>query len=439
VIDSAWLRGEWLRIAILLAAALLFGLLTGLWGYAGFGALAIWLTVHGREFVRFARWAVHPLSRPDNRTDAWQVPTARLYRAIRGSRSRSARLIAELRSLTALAEALPDAAVVVRTSGEIEAYNVAAQALLGLTTRDRGNNLVSLLRHPAVTALLSSRGGSDLVELVLPRYPSRNLEMRRIEIDSRRYLVLVRDITQLNRLLSMRQDFVANVSHELRTPLTVILGYLEAMEDPQLDADERRALVDRMRAPANRMKALVDDLLLLTRLESSPTPALDDLAPIDVGALITDIVTDAKQLSGGRHKFNLDIDRTLLIRGLRSELYSAFANLITNAVRYSPDGGAIDITWQPGDGGTAHFSVRDHGVGIAAEHISRITERFYRVDLASSRVRGGTGLGLAITKHVLKRHDSTLEVESRLGSGSRFSCNFPARLTITRSEHKELA
>jgi len=241
--------------------------------------------------------------------------------------------------------------------------------------------------------------------------------------------VLARDVTQLNRLLTMRQDFVANVSHELRTPLTVILGYLESMEDDTLDPAQLRRLLERLRAPAKRMKVLVDDLLLLTRLESSPKPSQTEVDLVAVAPMLEAIAAEARQISNGRHRITVEADPVLKLRGSEFELHSAFSNLISNAVRYSPDGGDIAVRWFATEGG-AHFEVEDHGMGIPEQHLGRITERFYRVDLSGSRARGGTGLGLAIVKHVLLRHGATLGVRSELNKGSVFYCDFPLLLHV---------
>jgi len=421
---------ELLRIGALVVLSIVLGFAFDAWGTAVAIAMGLWIAWHTRQFLQFARWTRHPLARPENDAFPWERPVTRLYRSLGAGRARTHRLLERLRDLTDVTRALPDGAVVIRRNGEIETFNEAAAALFGLTARDRGNNLVSLVRHPALSALVLARAPEALIEMALPKQPERRLEVRRIDFDTHLSLLLARDVTQLNRLLSMRQDFVANVSHELRTPLTVVLGYLESLEDESMEAAEIRVVLDRMRQPARRMKALVDDLLLLTRLESSPTPAATDLSIVRVEALLKSIIDDATALSGGRHEFLLDAEPDLAIWGLEPELHSAFSNLVTNAVRYSPDGGLIRISWHRTPAG-ASFDVEDPGLGIAPEHLSRITERFYRVDLAGARVRGGTGLGLAITKHVLKRHGSTLRVASELGRGSRFGCTFPAGAIVS--------
>jgi len=294
---------------------------------------------------------------------------------------------------------------------------------LGLSARDVGQNFVSLVRNPEIAALVNGQAAEGLVEITAT-HSDLQLEVRRIDIDETRMLILARDVSQLNRLLSMRQDFVANVSHELRTPLTVILGYLESLDDESLDQEQLRGLIARLRSPAKRMKVLVDDLLLLTRLESSPKPSQTDVDMVAVAPMLESIVAEARQISNGQHRITLDADPTLRLRGSEFELHSAFSNLVGNAVRYSPAGGDILVRWFATEAGP-RFEVEDHGMGIPAQHLTRITERFYRVDLSGSRARGGTGLGLAIVKHVLKRHDATLGVQSELNKGSLFFCVFP--------------
>jgi two-component system, OmpR family, phosphate regulon sensor histidine kinase PhoR len=425
---------EWTRLVLLAIVALLVGAVFHAWGSAIALVLAIWIVMQAREFLRFVYWSRHPLQRPDISSDLWQDPAERLFRTYRASRRRTRNILTQLRYLRSAAEALPDGAVLIKHSGEIEMYNVAAQSLLGLSRSDAGQNLVSLVRSPPLTALIDGQVPDGLIEIAT-MHSDRRLEIRRIDVDPQRILILARDVTQLNRLLSMRQDFIANVSHELRTPLTVIRGYLESLDDPNLDPKHLHELVKRLRSPAERMQVLVDDLLLLTRLESSPKPGRSDVAPVAVAALVQTIAAEARQLSNGRHRITVSADPELKVRGVESELHSAFANLIGNAIRYSPDGGDIDIRWYTTPAGP-RFEVSDHGVGIPLEHLNRITERFYRVDLPGSRARGGTGLGLAIVKHVLKRHDATLGISSEPGKGSVFSCVFPVQQAESASDAK---
>ncbi len=429
---------EWLVIAALGLAALLLGALTGYWSLMALIAVSIWLLIQHRELRALARWAERPLRRPDNQLESWQILSDRLYRTLRRSRRRTERAVQRFRSLQTLTNALPDAAVIIDRTGEIDSFNGAAEQCLRLKPADRGANLAALVRQPEFVALIKSKRADGLVEFASPFEDDRRLEARRIQIDDDYALMLVRDVTQLNRLLTMRQDFVANVSHELRTPLTVVVGYLETMASEDLDAETIRELLGKLESPTSRMRALVEDLLLLSRLEASPQPADSELDPIDMPTLVRGCVSEARVLSQGRHQFQVDCDRAIRLLGVENEIYSATLNMIINAVRYSPDGGVISIRWERHDSG-ARLSVADQGIGIAPEHLQRITERFYRVDLAKSRVRGGTGLGLAIVKHVLKRHRSALQVTSELGAGSTFFSDFPAAQLVVSTHHRQEA
>jgi len=432
---------EVLRITLFLGIAVVLGLATEQTGWCLLVAVTLWSLFHFREYLKFAHWAAHPLRRPDELVSAWRTPVENLYRVLRTARHRSHRLLHELRRFQRTYDAIPDGAVIISAQGQIEKLNKAATLLLGVTRFDLGQNLVSLVRHPELVSLIKGRVENDIIEVTLNGEQERHLEIRRIDLgrpsesddNQDRYLILVRDVTELNRLLTMRQDFIANVSHEIRTPLTVIMGYLETLSDNTLNETDMRAVLHRITSPANRMKALVEDLSLLTRLESSPIPDMDALDRIDVVSMLKELVAQAGHLSRGKHRIILNAE-PIQIFALETELHSAFNNLITNAVRYSPDGGEIDVLWVATPDGV-RFEIIDQGIGIPSEHLERITERFYRVDFASARVKGGTGLGLAIVKHVLKRHNSSLQVTSIPGEGSRFWCDFPQQHIAAKSKH----
>jgi two-component system phosphate regulon sensor histidine kinase PhoR len=417
-------RQELLLAMALLTVAVLAGWLTGELGWFLFGAALLWIITQHRQRSALIRWSERPLARPTNEMEPWQVLAYRLYRSINRARQRHHETLSQFRTLRSITDVLPDAAVIVDANGSIENLNIAAQKMLRLTPSDVGNQFGSLVREPEFNALLKGQIDGDLAEFSSPFGAEVRFEARRIEMGPERAMILVRDVTELNRLLSMRQDFIANVSHELRTPLTVIVGYIETLMNEDLDPETSKELVGKLLSPTTRMRALVDDLLLLTRLESSPSPSPEELVPVDMGVIINAISADARMLSGGRHLVEVDASSQAQVLGIDSELHSACLNLVTNAVRYSPDGGRIHIDWRPTEAGMM-FAVTDEGMGIPKEHLFRITERFYRVDLAQSRVRGGTGLGLAIVKHVLKRHNTELQVTSELGKGSTFFCVFP--------------
>jgi two-component system phosphate regulon sensor histidine kinase PhoR len=414
---------DWYRLALLTAVALLVGWLIAAPGYALFLGAVVVIAWQHRQFALLTRWVERPLRSPGPPDTPWQRVALRLHRALRRARRRSRRAIEQLHDVRNVTRALPDAAVVIDGEGAIIDFNDAARGMLRLTRADRGRSLAALLRHPDVVELLAERATTRIVEIASPFADQQRLELRRFAAGEDYDLILVRDVSQLNRLLSMRQDFVANVSHELRTPLTVLIGYLETADDSLGDA-ELRELVAKLRSPTRRMQLLVDDLLLLTRLEANPPPAEDDLQVLEMRVVIDRAIEDALALSRGAHEIHRHIKTDAKLLGIESEIHSALSNLLTNAVRYSPDGGRIDVSWSNDEHG-AILEARDQGMGIAPEHLKRLTERFYRVDLAGERARGGTGLGLAITKHVLQRHDSSLMIESEVGRGSRFYCVFP--------------
>jgi two-component system phosphate regulon sensor histidine kinase PhoR len=322
--------------------------------------------------------------------------------------------------------AMPDGTVVLDPNRAIEWWNPAAQRLLSLNyPGDVGRRIGNLVRHPAFQAYLEKGNFKRAVEIPAPGNDAVTLALRMVPYGKNRTLLTVRDITRLRYLERVRQDFVANVSHELRTPLTVISGYLESMAE---DADELpprwRRTLEAMRAQAERMGRIVTDLLTLSRLEADHR--MSNPEPVDMGAVVDRVCAEARALSGEQvHRIDCQADRGLWLLGDEGELHSLVSNLVFNAVRYTPAGGSIVITWAA-DAEGARLAVRDTGIGIAQQHIPRLTERFYRVDVGRSRDQGGTGLGLAIVKHILARHRGRLEIESEPGKGSLFCCRFPA-------------
>jgi len=254
------------------------------------------------------------------------------------------------------------------------------------------------------------------------------LSIKLIPYGGNKRLLISRDITQFKRIEAMRRDFVANVSHELRTPLTVVSGFVENLEDmPDLNQDSARRALQLMAEQTRRMDSLVADLLTLSRLESEQSPLREET--VDIKGLLNEVYQNGKLLSGGLHPMQLEIASAANLLGNRDELHSAFGNLVSNAIRYTPEGGAILLRWFE-RGGQPVFSVQDSGIGIAAQHIPRLIERFYRVDRSRSRETGGTGLGLAIVKHIAMRHQAKLEVLSEEGNGSTFLLVFPAKRAL---------
>ena len=386
---------------------------------------------------KFHSWMSRPLATPDDKLGAYYRPAKQLHTSLLATRKRTRNLVHAAQKYKSITNDLPDALVILDDRMTIESVNLSATALLGLTPKDVGKPIATLIRHPDAQVLFKSdvedMGWADIPS---PVSSDISLELRLFRFSEHEKMLMARDVSDTSRLLAVRQDFIANVSHELRTPLTVLIGYIESLHSDELDRNTLLEVVRRLDAPAQRMKSLVDDLLTLTRLESSPTPELSSLSEIDGQSLIITIVEEARAFATIHHRITVDAESAVSVRGVHSELHSAFLNLVTNAIRYSPEGGEIVIKWYQHNG-NARFSVQDEGVGIATQHISRLTERFYRVDPTSLRIPGGTGLGLAIVKHVLKRHQSSLNVQSQLGQGSTFYCDLPKiKIKEQKSEHE---
>jgi two-component system phosphate regulon sensor histidine kinase PhoR len=321
------------------------------------------------------------------------------------------------------AQALPDGVVMLDADDRIEWCNDAAAAL-GLDPRaDVGQAIGNLVRAPEFIEYLAARDGASPVRVAIG---ASLFSLQLVPYGDSQRLLLARDVTQAERVETMRRDFVANVSHELRTPLTVLVGFLETIRDLKLDPQRTRDYLGMMQEQSARMQRIIEDLLTLSLLESAPPPAADR---VPVRPLLRRLHGDAQALSGGRHRISLQGEPGLDLLGSEAELASAFGNLVSNAIRYTPRGGEVRIVWRDLAEG-ASFSVEDTGIGIAPEHLPRLTERFYRVDRSRSRETGGTGLGLAIVKHALARHQAHLEVDSKPGRGSRFTIQFPAKRTI---------
>jgi two-component system phosphate regulon sensor histidine kinase PhoR len=373
-----------------------------------------------------SHWAFHPDTPPPSSVGPWDDILAPLYRHTRArardlSESRSA-----LQSMLSAAQALPDGIVTLNAEFHIEWCNRVAQHHLAINlSADRGQNLLNLLRAPEFIAYAQREEWSEPILVRLSHGGQERVMMMHLAAyASDRRLLITRDVTQIEKLETTRRDFVANVSHELRTPLTVLAGFLETLRDAPEGAippEQHNQYLSMMHEQALRMQAIVEDLLTLSTLESSPG---SDPHAVNVPSLLDTIRQQTEALSAGRHVFHWHVDETLDILGAEAELSSAMSNLLTNAVRYTPDGGSITIRWARSANGGASYSVQDTGIGISAQHLPRLTERFYRVDRGRSRAVGGTGLGLAITKHIAHRHDAELTIASEMGRGSTFALNF---------------
>ena len=429
------------RFAGIFFLSLLTGLVSGQVAICLVSGMVLFIIWHYRVLYSLLEWLKrgNEINVPEVRGVVDDIFREIVYLKSR-HKTRKDKLSGFLQRFKEATAALPDAVIVLGDQDTIEWANDNAGRYLGIQwPRDAGQRLSNLVRHPRLVKLLG-RKAEDLqghhLQLESPVNPDLILEFRITRYAERHKLLVARDITSIQRANQMRKDFIANASHELRSPLTVITGYLEGLDDEIGAAlPEWKSNVKQMRKQAERMQRLIDDLLQLSSLESSV--GKEDFDVVIVPELLASIYQEAQTLSGDRqHIFYLETDTSLWIHGRQSELYSAFSNIIFNAVQYTPGNGIIRIRWFADDRG-AHMVVTDNGPGIAHEHIPRLTERFYRVDKGRSRESGGTGLGLAIVKHVLARHGGTLEIESQMGVGSIFRCNLPLDAIVQKPQAEE--
>ena len=401
------------------------------WGVIVFGLLLMVL-VSGRQVSQVTHWAQNTESPPPASVGPWDDILSRIYRKLRSDRQIIDQQQADMQRMLEAAEALPDGAVTLDGDMQLTWCNRSAREHLGLQAKtDIGYSIFNILRSPEFAVYARQDKWAEPLQMhVQSGDQPKTLLLQLVDYGLNRFLMVTRDITQLERLETTRKDFVANVSHELRTPLTVLTGFLETLQDmppDSLTAEQRMRYVGLMQEQAARMEVIVSDLLTLSTLESSPVAQAE---PVDVSALVHKAMQQGRMLSRDQHVFVEHCDETLQVAGVSAELASAVSNLITNAVRYTPKDGTITVSWYRDETGRAVFSVQDTGIGIAAQDIPRLTERFYRADRGRSRATGGTGLGLAITKHVAMRHDAELQIQSRYGSGSIFSVVFPTERIV---------
>jgi len=413
------------QLALVLALALALGLLLGHAGLLlALAALGVVAWHYWKLRGVLLRLTARQRFEPSPGNGVWSELDRLLHRGQQDMRSHKRRLIGMLRAYRAVADALPDAVVVVeRNTQRIAWFNAAANKLLGLQyPRDVDAPLGARLQPlPIAQWLAAGRNAEPLADAASPVDPELRLSLRLIPYSEDLWLLVARDVSRLMRLEQMRRDFVANVSHELRTPLTVVHGYLE-MLDPA-EHPEWAPMLAEMQRQSQRMTQLVEDLLTLSRLEAQDALADED---VSMAPMLATLRREAEALGQHRHTISVEDSAGVDLWGSTKELHSAFSNLVGNAVRYTPAGGEIAIAFTRDADGGAVLSVRDSGYGIPATHLPRITERFYRVSTSRSRESGGTGLGLAIVKHVLGLHQAWLEVESEVGRGSTFSCHFGA-------------
>jgi two-component system, OmpR family, phosphate regulon sensor histidine kinase PhoR len=400
---------------------------------AAVGGGYLWLLLDAWRATRLLRWL-----RKGESTEllmgqgAWGEAADRIRRLLRTRERQVVEADAKLQDFLAALQASPNGVVLLDADGRIEWFNQMASEHFGFEVRrDLLQHFGNLVRDPGFAAYYAARNFSR--DVIMPGRGSTSSKPVRVSVQLHPYgegrsLLLSRDITALEQAEAMRRDFVANVSHEIRTPLTVLAGFVETLQSLPLDEQERQRYLGLMSQQAQRMQSLVNDLLTLSRLEGSPLPSTHDSVP--VSKLLASCESEATELSrllwGNPQEMHFDADEDFALVGSQLELYSALFNLIGNAVRYTPADKSIRVHGRLRHGGGALLTVEDSGLGIAAEHLPRITERFYRVDRSRSRDTGGTGLGLAIVKHVAQRHGAELRIESTPGKGSVFSLAFPA-------------
>lgn len=424
-----WLLAIWLDVGQSVAVGMLLA-----------GILAVLLDTS--KALRLLNWlrrgdvAEVPLHR-----GLWGEVAERTRRLVRAREQQVRESDSRLEHFLGAMQASPNGLVLLDAAGRIEWFNQIAAQHFGLEAqRDLLQHFGNLVRDPAYAAYIAL--GNFQHGVTLPGRENSLTKPVRLSVQVHPYgdghqLLLSRDVTTLEQAEAMRRDFVANVSHEIRTPLTVLSGFVETLQTLPLSEAERARYLDLMAQQASRMQSLVHDLLMLSRLEGSPLPGATEWTP--VRSLLQQLAQEAQALSSvltptdaPAQALNFPVTAEEELAGIPAELHSALSNLVSNAIRYTPPGGAIQVGWRPCGDGRFEFFVQDSGPGIAPEHVPRLTERFYRVDRSRSRDSGGTGLGLAIVKHVAQRHGAELRIDSTPGKGSRFAILFPAQRVRTQ-------
>ncbi|MCH9639096.1 MAG: phosphate regulon sensor histidine kinase PhoR [Betaproteobacteria bacterium] len=421
-------------IFLILFTAVLWAIVGAVYALMFFSAMMLWSVIHHiRHIVKLEQWlqySDHTSASIPEGAGAWDDVFAYLARYVRTHSQSRQQLSLALERMQRATSAMPDGIVILDEMNRIEWCNPIAEQHLGIKQDlDSGQLIIHLVRQIPFVEYLAARKFSKPLILRQAHYHQLILMLQLVPYGYKQKLLISRDITRFERLETMRRDFIANVSHELRTPLTVIGGFLETMSDENNAEPEmnKRALV-LMSEQAIRMQNLVEDLLTLSRLENDQNIIKEK--EIDISGLLHDLKNEAESLSNGRHQIKLKIDTKNRLIGSQNELHSAFSNLVSNAIRYTPAGGEISINWKIKDR-RGLFFVQDSGIGIEPEHIPRLTERFYRVDSSRSRETGGTGLGLAIVKHIATRHQARFKITSKIGEGSQFTIQFPTKRIIS--------
>jgi two-component system phosphate regulon sensor histidine kinase PhoR len=428
LIDQRW-KIELRRIILTLSLAIFIGWIFDVIPWALAFTLMLYSCWQRLQTRRLQLWLESSdIKDPPDSHGIWGRIFDDIYRLQRRNQAGKDKLKSVLKRIQDSTEALRDGVLMVNDQGALEWWNTAAQQYLALKeSHDINRPVTNLVRDPQFKKYFDDADYSELLEITSPINTSLTLQIHITLFGNNDRLIVIRNITRVKHLELMRQDFVANVSHELRTPLTVIRGYLETYIDnaEQMPPKWLRGM-QQMEKQALRMDNLVKDLLLLSVLENGQERLPSNL---NIASILEAVIADAKSLSNGQHNIELHLASEKNILGQENEIRSAFSNLVFNAVKYTPAGSNIDIHWREDTQGL-YLDVIDDGDGIEPQHLSRLTERFYRVDASRNNATGGTGLGLAIVKHTLALHNATLSIESEIGSGSLFSCHFPAQQMI---------
>lgn len=424
---SAWLP-EFYRILIVFIPSVLIGLLTGHLPLLFIFGLVVYGLWTAKQLVTLKRW-LDTGSLADAAPEFLGIADQHVTSIIdlqKRHQEKISSLEGTVSQYNEMMAALPDAIVVMKTSGEILSSNTAAKDLLEIdATSDLNTRITQLIRTPIFTDFFSAGEYDKSLEIRSFAANEHELSLKIVPFGVERLVLIAVDMSQSARIYEMRRSFISNASHELRTPLTVIFGYLESLSMHQGLPEECKVALQSAEIQAQRMKQLVEDLLTLSRLESTNSIAeMSEVVPIP--SLITEVVKEVKASTWfDEHDIQTSIDSDATLNGNLQEIHSVISNLLNNAVKHTDAGTTIEVIWGKGADNNMNLIVKDNGAGIAPEHIERLTERFYRVDAGRSRENGGTGLGLSIVKHIMSRHEGSLSISSEIGESTTFSCNFP--------------
>lgn len=426
MLKDYWGAERW-RVVLILLGGILGGMLSSFWLVSFIISLVVyigWLLYKLRQLHQWLEAGSKAENLPDS-NGIWERINHQIQKTQKSSESRKQRMSMLLKRFQGIITSLPYATVVLTSNNEIDWANKLAVSLLGIDIKkDRGNRIDNLIRDPSVHKLLTKYEEKE-IELVAPHNNLVKLSLQVIPIEGDLKLLIARDISDRVNVQQMRKNFIANASHELRTPLTVIAGYLEIMESEEEIPERLKPAVESAFEQSIRMQSIIEDLLTLSSFENSELSE-DKIEIIDISSVIKSSCKSEMHLDNHAHPINLgQLDESLKLSGARAEVVSICSNLIHNAIRYTPDGRAITVIWKKLETGEGLLSVIDKGEGIPAEHLSHLTERFYRVDKGRSQSTGGTGLGLAIVQHIIQRHGGRFVIDSTVGKGSSFTAYFP--------------